>query len=62
MDATMKKMLERLVIDFNNYSELVALNYEHMKEKNVVKKFFNGTGENWIVLNNICRNLQVCCT
>ena len=33
MDATMKKMLERLVIDFNNYSELVALNYEYMKEK-----------------------------
>ena len=32
MDATMKKMLERMIKDFNLYSGMVALSYEWMKE------------------------------
>lgn len=32
MNVTMKAMLEKLVEDFNNYSELVALNYAQKKE------------------------------
>lgn len=32
MNVTMKAMLEKLVKDFNDYSELVALNYAKKKE------------------------------
>lgn len=31
-NVTMKAILEKLVDDFNNYSELVALNYAQMEE------------------------------
>lgn len=35
MNVTMKAMLEKLVEDFNNYSELVALNYAQKKRRKV---------------------------
>lgn len=41
----MKKFIMKLANDFNEYSELVAMNYAQKKEGKCDEGTFNGTGD-----------------